>query len=131
MTPMKSIAIKIIVNGVALWVAAIALQGIHLGEGVDPLSRQLLTILVVAVIFGLINVVIRPVVKFFSFPFILLTLGLFTLVINAAMLQLTSWLAGALNLAFHVDHFFWDAVLGSIIITIVSLVLNIVLPNRD
>ena len=131
MTPMKSIAIKIIVNGVALWVAAIALQGIHLGEGVDPLSRQLLTILVVAVIFGLVNAVIRPVVKFFAFPFILLTLGLFTLVINAAMLQLTSWLAGALNLAFHVDHFFWDAVLGSIIITIVSLVLNIVLPNRD
>jgi len=131
MTPMKSIAIKIIVNGVALWVAAIALQGLHLGEGVDPLSRQLLTILVVAVIFGLINAVIRPVVKFFAFPFILLTLGLFTLVINAAMLQLTSWLAGGLNLAFHVDHFFWDAVLGSIIITIVSLVLNIVLPNRD
>ena len=131
MTPMKSIAIKIIVNGVALWVAAIALQGIHFGEDVDPLSKQLLTILVVAVIFGLINVVIRPVVKFFSFPFILLTLGLFTLVINAAMLQLTSWLAGGLNLAFHVDHFFWDAVLGAIIISIVSLVLNLVLPNSD
>jgi putative membrane protein len=131
MTPMKSIAIKIIVNGVALWVAAALVSGVHLAEGRATFANQLFTVFLVAVIFGLINAVIKPVAKFFSFPFIILTLGLFTLVVNAAMLQLTSWVAGAVGLPFHVDHFFWDAVLGGLIISIVSLVLGIFLPDRD
>lgn len=131
MKRMKTFAIKTIVNGVALWVAALVVQGIHLGESANALSNRLLTIVLVAVIFGLVNWVIKPVVKFFSIPFILLTLGLFTLVINAAMLQLTSWVAGGLNLDFHVDNFFWDAVLGAIIITLVSVVLNVLLPDGE
>lgn len=129
MGPMRSIVIKVLVNGVALWVAAFVLTGIRLAEGSDTLSSQLLTILLVAVIFGVINALIKPVLKFFALPFIILTLGLFTLVINALMLQLTSWFADQLNLAFHVDAFFWDALLGSIIITLVSMVLNLILPD--
>ena len=82
-----------------------------------------------AAIFGLVNAFVKPIVKLFSLPFIILTLGLFTLVVNALMLQMTSWLAGALNLDFHVDAFFWDAILGALIITFVSLLLNILLPN--
>ncbi|MGZ4630521.1 phage holin family protein [Oryzihumus sp.] len=128
---MKSIAIKVLVNGVALWVAAFLVFGIHLADENEPLGKRLLSVLLVAIVFGLINAVIKPVAKFFSFPFIILTLGLFTLVVNAAMLQLTSWVAGAVGLPFHVDHFFWDAVLGAILISIVSLVLGIFLPDRD
>jgi len=128
---MKSIVIKILVNGVALWVASLLLKGIRLESSGAPMSRQLITILWVAVIFGLINAVIKPVLTFFSLPVIILTLGLFTLIVNAAMLQLTSWLAGQFDLAFHVDHFVWDAILGSIIITVVSMFLNLVLPDGD
>ena len=127
---MKSIAIKILVNGVALWVAALVLRGIRFGPDSEPLSKQLVTILVVAVIFGLINAFIKPVLKFFALPFIILTLGLFSLVVNALMLQLTSWFADQLGLAFHVDQFFWDALLGSIIITLVSMILNLILPDE-
>ncbi|MEO8556272.1 MAG: phage holin family protein [Actinomycetota bacterium] len=123
---MKSIVIKILVNGAALWVAAFLLTGIHLGSNG---ANQLVTILWVAVIFGLLNAVIKPVLTFFSLPVIILTLGLFTLIVNAAMLELTSWFADQLSLAFTVDHFFWDAVLGSIIITVVSMVLNRILPD--
>ena len=128
---MKSIAIKILVNGVALWAAAFLLQGIHLEQGGAPMSRQLLTVLWVAVIFALVNAVIKPVLTFFSLPAIILTLGLFALVVNAAMLQLTSWFAGQFDLAFHVDHFVWDALLGSVIITIVSMILHMFLPDGD
>jgi putative membrane protein len=132
MAPMKSIAIKILVNGVALWVAAWLIVGIRLADDADPLGTRLLTVLLVAAVFGLINAVIKPVAKFFSFPFIILTLGLFTIVVNAFMLQLTSWVADWLNLAFHVDHFFWDAILGALVISVVSIVLGIVLPDsRD
>ena len=128
---MKSIAIKILVNGVALWVAAFLLKGIHLEHSGAPISRQLVTVLWVAVIFGLVNAVIKPVLSFFSLPFIILTLGLFSLVVNAAMLQLTSWFAGQFSLAFHVDHFVWDALLGSIIITVVSMILHLFLPDGE
>jgi len=127
---MKSLAITVLVNGVALWVAALLLTGIRLDEGGATLGSQLVTVLWVAVIFGLINALIKPVLKFFALPVIIVTLGLFSLVVNAAMLQLTSWFAGQLNLAFHVDHFFWDALLGSIIITFVSMALHMVLPDE-
>ena len=60
-----------------------------------------------------------------------LTLGLFTLVVNALMLELTSWLAGNLGLGFHVDSFFWSAVLGAVVVTIVSMVLNVVVPDAS
>ncbi|MHB8185672.1 MAG: phage holin family protein [Dermatophilaceae bacterium] len=126
---MKSIAIKILVNGVALWVAAFLLKGIHLGAGGTGLNSQFVTILWVAVIFGLVNAVIKPVLKFFAMPVIILTLGLFSLVVNAAMLELTSWFAVQFGLDFRVDQFFWDAVLGSIIITFVSMILNKILPD--
>jgi putative membrane protein len=129
---MRTIGIKVLVNGVALWVAALVLSdGIHLGQRADSLSARLLTILFVAVVFGLVNAFVKPIAKLFSLPFIILTLGLFTLVVNALMLQITSWLAGALNLDFHVDSFFWDAILGALVITFVSLLLNILIPDGN
>lgn len=128
---MRSIAIKIAVNGVALWVAALVIPGIHLGENADQLSNRLLTILLVAILFGLINAFVKPIATFFSFPFIVLTLGLFTLVVNALMLEITSGLSHALGLDFDVEHFFWDSVLGAIVITLVSMVLNLILPDGD
>jgi len=129
---MKSIAIRILVNGAAIWVASFLLKGISLGPGDGITSGQLVTLLWVAVIFGLVNAVIKPVLKFFSLPFIIITLGLFSLIVNAAMLELTSWFAVQFGLDFRVDQFFWDAVLGSIIITLVSMVASRILPDvRD
>jgi putative membrane protein len=128
---MKSIAIKIGVNAVALWVAALVIPGIHLGEDADQLSTRLLTILLVALLFGVINAFIKPIVTLFSIPFIVLTLGLFTLVINALMLEITSGLSHSLGLDFDVEQFFWDSVLGAIVITLVSMILNLILPDGD
>jgi len=128
---MKSFVIRVLVNGVALWMAAYLVQGIHLADKHVSTSSQLVTILWVAVIFGLLNALIKPILTILSLPVIILTLGLFTLIVNAAMLELTSWFAGQFSLDFHVDEFFWDAVFGSIIITIVSMILNAVLPDGD
>jgi putative membrane protein len=127
--PMQSFLIKTAVNGVALWVAALAVGGIRLGEDDPELSTRLLTIALVALIFGVINAVIKPVVALLSLPFIVLTLGLFTLIVNAFMLQITAWIAEPLGLDFAVDSFFWDAVVGAIVITLVSMVLNVLVPD--
>lgn len=125
-----NVIVKTVINGLALYLAAVIVPGIHLGEQGDT-STTIVTILVVAVIFGIINAVLKPLVKLLSLPVIVLTLGLFLLVINALMLELTSWISTQLNLSFHVDNFWWDAVLGALIITIVASILNAVVPDPD
>jgi putative membrane protein len=117
----------VLANALALGAAVWLLDGITL-EG-DSGSEKLLTLLVVALIFGIVNTVIGPIVKLLSLPFIILTLGLLLIVINAALLMLTSWLAGLLDLGFDVDHFFWTAIWGAIIISIVSMILSILTPE--
>ena len=121
--------IKVAVNAVALWVAAWLLPGIGFGDG--KFGSKFATVLLVAVVFGVVNAIVKPVAKFLSFPFILLTLGLFTFIVNAFMLQLTEWISEPLGLSFTIDEFFWDAVLGALVVTIVSMVLNWVLPDGD
>ena len=72
----------------------------------------------------------KPIVKVLTFPLFILTLGLITLVVNALMLMMTSWLADKLDVSFHVEGF-WTAVLGGLIISIVSWALHVVLPDED
>ena len=82
----------------------------------------------IAVVFGVVNAIIRPIVTLLSLPFIVLTLGLLIFVINALMLMLTGWLSEQLGLGFSVDGF-WTAVVGALIITVVSWGLALVLPG--
>lgn len=128
---MKNFLIRVAVNGVALWIAALVIDGVRLGEGEGTFTEKLVTVVLVALLFGLINAVVKPVVKLLALPFVILTLGLFTFVVNAFMLQITEWIAGPLGLIFSIDRFFWDAVLAAVVITFVSWVLNVVLPDDD
>ncbi|MBT9255446.1 phage holin family protein [Phycicoccus sp. MAQZ13P-2] len=128
---MTNFLIRVGINAVALWVAALVVQGVDLAEDQVSTGRKILTIVLVALVFGLVNAVIKPIAKFFSFPFIVLTLGLFTFIVNALMLQITEWISNGLGLSFTIDHFFWDAVLAAIVITLVSWVLSVVLPEDD
>lgn len=125
-----NVLIRIAINAVALWVAALVVPGITLMDDNAETSAKIVTVLLVAAIFGLINVVVRPIAMFLSLPALILTLGLFTLVVNAGMLQLTSWISGKLELSFHVEQFFWSAVLGGLVISLVSWALNIVAPDE-
>lgn len=125
---MKHFLVKTIANAAALAVAIWLLKDITLtGENT---GRKILTLTLVALIFGLVNFIVKPVVKLLSFPLFILTLGLITLVVNALMLLLTSWLAGKADLAFHVGGF-WTALLGGVIISIVAWAMHVVLPDED
>src|SRR5882757_1303115 len=97
------IVIRVAVSAVALWVSTLLLSGITLGGSSTP--RKVGTLIVVAVIFGVINAVIRPIVKVVGCAFYVLTLGLVALVVNGALFLLTSWIADQLSLPFHVDKF--------------------------
>lgn len=120
--------VRTIINGIALWIAAWLVDGIEFGSSTDT-WETVKVVGLVALIFGLLNAFVRPILKLLSMPFIILTLGLFVFIVNAAMLMLTSWISEQVGLAFSVDEFFWDAVLGALIITAVSMVLSIFDPS--
>ena len=118
--------LRLLANAAALAIATWILSGITLTG--SSTTSQILTLLIVALIFGVLNAIIKPIFAIVTIPLILLTLGLFLIVINACMLLLTSWLAGLLNIGWNVDGF-WTALLGGIIISIVSFILNVFLPD--
>lgn len=116
---MINLLIRLAVNAVALWIAAWVVGGIDLSSG-------FWSILLVAIIFGVVNALIKPLATLLSIPAIILTLGLFTLVVNAAMLGLTAALTDSLD----IDGF-WSALLGAIVISLVSWALSMFLPDDD
>ena len=119
--------VRILAGAVALAVAAGLIEGISVGPGTT--SERLFTLLAVAVIFGLVNAIIRPIVRLISIPLFIITLGLFTFVVNALMLMLTAWIGDQFDLAFEVDGF-WSALLGALVISVVTFALNVLLPDR-
>lgn len=109
--------LRLLINAAALWVATKIVPGVtHSGDG--------LTLLAVALVFGLLNALVRPVLAFLSCPLLILTLGLFTFVINAIILMLTSALSSSLGIGFHVDGF-WSAFLGALVVSLVSILLSV------
>ena len=116
--------VRLIVNAVALWVATQIVPGV-------TYHGDLLPFLGVALVFGFVNTFVGPAAKLLALPLIVLTLGVFLLVVNGLLLWLTSALAGSLQLGFHVAGF-WSAVFGALVVSVVSIVLSIVVrePKR-
>ncbi|MGV3709347.1 MAG: phage holin family protein [Gemmatimonas sp.] len=114
--------IRLVVNAAALWLAARFITGISYTGGWQG-------IVIVALVFGFINTFLRPVLSFLSMPIQFITLGLFTLVLNALMLMLTSKVAGGIGVPFMVDGFV-PALFGAILVSIVSMVLNSLLADE-
>ena len=112
----------LLTTAAAVAVATWLIDGIYFSgpaSGQDELKHKLIPLLLVSLILGLVSSFVRPVVTFFSIPFIIVTLGLFLLVINALMLMLTAWIAGGVGIGFHVEGF-WNALWGSILISLVN-----------
>ncbi|MEA5455818.1 phage holin family protein [Sinomonas sp. JGH33] len=134
---MMRFLLRVVVNAFALWVATWILPGLKIssnatagiaanagaGSSADTVGL-ILAYLFIGLIFGLVNALVRPVVELLSLPVTCLTLGLFALVINAAMLALTSWISGYTPVHLTIDSFLWTAVFGAIIISIVSAIMG-------
>ncbi len=126
MSSVPKVLTAVVVNAIALAVAAWLFVGIRVG-GQDT-SDQLVTLLLVAVVFGVVNAVVAPVLKLLALPFIVLTLGLLLWVINAAMLVLTASLSDAFGIRFAVDSFL-TALGGALVVSVVSWMLELVLGD--
>ncbi|MCU7724133.1 phage holin family protein [Actinoplanes sp. KI2] len=124
------ILIRLVVSAVSLWIATLVIDGIHLTA--DSVPKKIGTLLAVAAIFGIVNAVLRPIIKVIGCGLYVLTLGLISIVVNALLFLLTSWIAGELSLPFHVDNFWPSAVLGALLVGVVSWLLNMLVPDgRD
>ena len=122
-----TIILRILVSAAALGVAAWVVPGIVV-SGHSTASR-VGTLLVVAIIFGIINMLLKPIIKTIGCAFYVLTLGLVAIVVNGLLLWLASWVAGKLNLPFHITGFV-AALVGALIVAVVSWALHLVIPDR-
>lgn len=123
-------AARLLINAVAIWIAAALVGGISIATDGRDTAAQILVVLFIALVFTIVNTAIKPIVQLLSLPLLILTLGLFTLVINALMLLLTAWVTETTDFGLSVDSF-WTAIWGSIIISIVNFLLGALVPDRD
>jgi putative membrane protein len=114
---------RLIVNALALWVATRLVTGVTFAGGWAAFFG-------VTLVFGVVNAFIRPLLKILTFPIIIVTLGIFALVINGLMLMLTSSLSAALGLGFHVSGF-WPAFWGALVVSIVSTLLSMLVKEPE
>ena len=139
---MGRFVVRVLINGLAIWVASWLLPGLTIapakvvggaiagtGATADTINT-VLAYLFIGLIFGVVNALVKPIVKLLSLPVTILTLGLFTVVINAAMLWLTAWASSYTPIQFSIDEFFWTTVLAALIISIVSMIVGSLTRTR-
>ncbi|CAB4892214.1 MAG: phage holin family protein [Actinobacteria bacterium] len=134
---MRRFLLSTVINAVALWVTTAVGIGVTIVANGEPLTAGggnlwafILTLLVTAVLFGLVNGTIGRIVRFLAFPLFILTLGLLALVVNALLMLFVSWLSSIIGFGLHVDGF-WPGFWGAIILSLVSWLLGLLLrPNR-
>jgi putative membrane protein len=118
--------IRLVINAVALWITTLVVPGIEVSG--STAWRTVGTLLIVAAIFGLVNAILKPIIKVVGCVFYILTLGLIAFVVNALLFLLVDWLSGQLDLPFTIDGF-WPAFWGAIVMTVVSWLLSLVVPD--
>jgi putative membrane protein len=122
---MARFLIKLIVNAVALWLTTMIVAGVHVVPYAPDTGAIILTFLLVALIFGLVNAIVGGVVRFVAFPLYILTLGLIALIVNGLLLLLVAWISGLIGFGLAIDGFWWG-VLGAIVLAIISWLLGLI-----
>jgi putative membrane protein len=121
--------LRVALTGFALWIVTLVVSGIDFVGG-DTAMQRVGIILFVALIFGLVNAIIKPIVQIISFPLYILTLGLIHIVINALMLSITSWITEhTTHWGLYIDDFWWTAIWAAIVLSVVSWVLSLIVGD--
>ncbi len=126
---MRTIVTKVVINAFAIWIATLVVPQVDVGG--STLGNRILTLLIVGALFGVINTFLKPLVKLFTLPLYLLTLGLFTFIVNALMLKIVEWLSERIGIAFDAGPFFWSTLGAAVVVTFVSMILNVTVPDKD
>lgn len=123
--------LKVIINALALWLTTLIVSGVSVHPYEDTTSATVLTYLLIAVIFGVVNAVIGTAIRIVAFPIYIITLGLISLVVNALLLLIVSWISDAMGFGLHVDGF-WAGVLGALVLGIIAWLFGLIIrPSRS
>lgn len=128
-TAMLGIILRLACSALAVWISTLVISGIRVTA--ETTWGTIGTLVLVALLIGVVNAVIKPIVKFVGCGLYILTLGLIALVVNGLLFWLVSWIAGLLGIPFHVDNFWPSAVLGALLVSVVSWALGLVIKDRD
>jgi putative membrane protein len=123
--------IRVIVSSLAMWVVDWLFDGIYVTGNKDSTLNEILTYVVIGAIIAVINTFVAPIIKLLAIPFYIITLGLIGLLINAGLLELVAWISTALPVTLHIDEFWWTAIWAALILSIVTMLLNAILPDGD
>ena len=127
---MARFVITLIVNAVALWFTALIVTGVHVVPYASGVTAQILTFLLIALIFGGVNSFVGTFLRIVTFPLYVLTLGLFSLIVNGALLLMVGWISSFLGFGLIVDGFWWG-VLGALVLGIIGWLLGLIVrPAR-
>lgn len=121
--------LRVLVSAFAIWITSLLVGGFEIVGG-DTTGATVVVLVVVALILAVVNAGVKPIVAFLSLPLYILTLGLFTLVVNALMLLLTAWITGHTDWGLRIDGF-WTAVWAALILSIVSFFTSLAIGRRD
>jgi len=125
---MLGILLRLVCSAAAVWISTLIIPGIN--TFAETIWGTIGTLLLVALLFGVVNAVLKPIIKFVGCGLYVLTLGLIALVVNGLLFWLVSWISGLLGIPFHVDNFWPSAVLGALLVSVVSWALGLVIKER-
>ncbi|MGO4595801.1 phage holin family protein [Leifsonia sp. 2TAF2] len=117
--------LRLIINAVALWLTTLIVSGVTVRPYADDTTALVLTYLLIALIFGVVNAIIGTVIRIIAIPLYILTLGLISLLVNAFLLFIVSWISDAIGFGLHIDGF-WSGVLGALVLGIISWLLGLI-----
>lgn len=122
--------LRVLVNALAIWLTSLFIDEHFEIVGSDSSGGKIVVILAVALLYSLVNAIVKPVVQVLSIPLYILTLGLFTLVVNALMLMLTAWITEQTDWGIRIEGGFWWAVLAALLISVLNWLISAVVPSR-
>ena len=122
--------LRLIINAIALWLTTLIVSGVTVVPYAPDTTARILTYLLIALIFGVVNAIVGTVIRIVAFPLYILTLGLISLLVNAFLLFIVSWISDALGFGLHIDGF-WSGVLGALVLAIIAWLLGLIIrPAR-
>lgn len=125
---MSRLLIRLLINSIALWLTTLIVPGVVVTAfAPGDTFAVILTYLLVALIFGIVNGVIGNFIRIVAFPLYILTLGLIALVVNALLLLLVSWISSLIGFGLHVENFLWSGVLGALVLALLAWLIGIIL----
>ena len=123
---MARFLVRLVINAFALWVTTLIVHGVTVTPYAPGAVPTVLTYLLVALIFGIVNGIVGTVVRVVAFPLYVLTLGLIALIVNGLLLLLVSWISGLIGFGLHVDSFFWSGIWGALVLGIISWIIGLI-----